>query len=68
MRPQLSLSRSRLAPAFHALTMSLARRPKNAFTLLKVLADSFGKGYLETALDTCVLSLLSLPTRSAASC
>lgn len=30
-------------------------RPKNAFSLLKVLADSFGKAYLETALDTCVL-------------
>ena len=29
-------------------------RPKNAFTLLKVLADSFGKAYLETALDTYV--------------
>lgn len=26
--------------------------PRNAYTLLKVLADSFGKGYLETALDT----------------
>lgn len=46
--------------------------PKNAFTLLKVLADSFGKAYLETALDTCVcprhlsLSFLAdLSTRSA---
>ncbi|GAA5924103.1 exocyst subunit SEC10 [Sporobolomyces koalae] len=28
--------------------------PKNAFTLLKVLADSFGKAYLETALDTAI--------------
>ena len=27
-------------------------RPKNAFSLLKVLADSFGKAYVETALDT----------------
>ncbi|GAA5846578.1 hypothetical protein JCM9279_006750 [Rhodotorula babjevae] len=31
--------------------------PKNAFTLLKVLADSFGKGYLETALDTAIHQL-----------
>ncbi|GAA5894708.1 exocyst subunit SEC10 [Sporobolomyces salmoneus] len=28
--------------------------PKNAFTLLKVLADSFGKAYLETSLDTAI--------------
>ncbi|GAA5873378.1 hypothetical protein JCM16303_001108 [Sporobolomyces ruberrimus] len=28
--------------------------PKNAFSLLKVLADSFGKAYLETALDTAI--------------
>jgi hypothetical protein len=27
-------------------------RPKNAFVLLRVLADSFGKAYVETALDT----------------
>ncbi|GAA5996984.1 exocyst subunit SEC10 [Rhodotorula paludigena] len=31
--------------------------PKNAFTLLKVLADSFGKAYLETALDTAIHQL-----------
>ncbi|BGP22067.1 Exocyst complex component 5 [Rhodotorula toruloides] len=31
--------------------------PRNAFTLLKVLADSFGKGYLETALDTAIHQL-----------
>ncbi|BGP29274.1 Exocyst complex component 5 [Rhodotorula toruloides] len=31
--------------------------PKNAFTLLKVLADSFGKGFLETALDTAIHQL-----------
>lgn len=38
-------------------------RPKNAFSLLKVLADSFGKAYVETALDTCVhLSPPSFPT------
>jgi hypothetical protein len=36
----------RLTPACHS--------PRNAYTLLKVLADSFGKGYLETALDTYV--------------
>jgi hypothetical protein len=36
-----------------------ACRPKNAFTLLKVLADSFGKAYLETALDTFVPPLSS---------
>ncbi|KAI5476482.1 exocyst complex component protein [Pseudohyphozyma bogoriensis] len=28
--------------------------PRNAFSLLKVLADSFGKAYLETALDTAL--------------
>ncbi len=28
--------------------------PKNAFSLLKVLADSFGKAYVETALDTAL--------------
>ncbi|GAA5826265.1 hypothetical protein JCM11251_007230 [Rhodosporidiobolus azoricus] len=31
--------------------------PKNAFSLLKVLADSFGKAYLETALDTAIHQL-----------
>lgn len=31
--------------------------PKNAFSLLKVLADSFGKAYLETALDTALHQL-----------
>ncbi|GAA6015669.1 hypothetical protein JCM10207_008166 [Rhodosporidiobolus poonsookiae] len=31
--------------------------PKNAYTLLKVLADSFGKAYLETALDTAIHQL-----------
>jgi hypothetical protein len=34
--------------------------PKNTFALLKVLADSFGKAYLETALDTYV-HFLALP-------
>lgn len=28
--------------------------PKNAFALLRVLGDSFGQGYLETALDTAI--------------
>ena len=28
--------------------------PKNAFALLRVLSDSFGRAYIETALDTCV--------------
>lgn len=49
-------------PSFYYAPTSVAdalwftlRRPKNAFTLLKVLADSFGKAYLETALDTFVL-------------
>jgi hypothetical protein len=28
--------------------------PKNSFTLLKVLAESFGKCYLETSLDTSI--------------
>ncbi|GAA6029940.1 hypothetical protein JCM8097_009179 [Rhodosporidiobolus ruineniae] len=31
--------------------------PKNAFTLLKTLADGFGKAYLETALDTAIHQL-----------
>ncbi|KAK4049397.1 Exocyst complex component 5 [Microbotryomycetes sp. JL201] len=31
--------------------------PKQAFSLLKTLADSFGKGYLETALDTALHQL-----------
>ncbi|KAG0655950.1 Exocyst complex component 5 [Rhodotorula mucilaginosa] len=34
--------------------------PRNAYTLLKVLADSFGKGYLETALDTALHQLTLL--------
>ncbi|GAA5978973.1 hypothetical protein JCM10908_002753 [Rhodotorula pacifica] len=34
--------------------------PRNAYTLLKVLADSFGKGYLETALDTALHQLTML--------
>lgn len=32
--------------------------PKNAFALLRVLGDSFGQGYLETALETAI-SLVS---------
>ncbi|GAA5857601.1 hypothetical protein JCM8547_004291 [Rhodosporidiobolus lusitaniae] len=38
--------------------------PKNAFTLLKVLADSFGKAYLETALDTALHQLTLYDGRS----
>ncbi|GAA5914353.1 hypothetical protein JCM5296_001632 [Sporobolomyces johnsonii] len=38
--------------------------PKNAFTLLKVLADSFGKAYLETALDTAIHQLTHYDQKS----
>ncbi|KDE05767.1 hypothetical protein MVLG_03858 [Microbotryum lychnidis-dioicae p1A1 Lamole] len=37
---------------------------KNAFTLLKVLADSFGKAYVETALDTATHQLSSYDAKT----
>ncbi|SCV72671.1 BQ2448_4208 [Microbotryum intermedium] len=40
------------------------RRSKNAFTLLKVLADSFGKAYVETALDTATHQLSSYDAKT----
>ncbi|KAK4704080.1 exocyst complex component 5, partial [Phenoliferia sp. Uapishka_3] len=38
--------------------------PKNAFALLKVLADSFGKAYVETALDTALHTLSLYDSKS----
>jgi len=36
-----------------------AEAPKNAFSLLRVLGDSFGQGYLETSLDTATSLVMS---------
>ncbi|KAM0751654.1 Sec10-domain-containing protein [Meredithblackwellia eburnea MCA 4105] len=38
--------------------------PKNAFALLKVLADSFGKAYVETALDTALHTISLYDSKS----
>lgn len=62
---QISLATSERMLRWHAeavgrmLELSPASEaPKNAFALLRVLGDSFGQGYLETALDTAI-SLIS---------
>lgn len=58
---QINLSTAERMLRWHAeavgrmLELSLpSEAPKNAFTLLRVLGDSFGQGYLETSLDTAV--------------